>query len=201
MPLRIPVAHDFSCPWCWIGFQQVLLLQDEFDVAFEWLSYELMPENLPWDPPSPRPEIDPRRPATPGRLALAYAASGVEVPTVPRPRQMRTHNALESVEWTKEHADPDSWVGTLYRSHWEDGQDINELDVLARLARREGLDSEAMMNAVNDRAYDHLIVKFDDNAYQTGVFNVPTFFIAGERYAEQPIAVLRRAIAEAMTAV
>ena len=35
MSLIIPVAHDFICPWCWVGLLQVNRLKEEFPVDFE----------------------------------------------------------------------------------------------------------------------------------------------------------------------
>jgi hypothetical protein len=41
-------------------------------------------------------------------------------------------------------------------------------------------------------------VGFDDPAYASGVYNVPTFFIGEERYAEQPLTVLKKAVRGAL---
>lgn len=200
MPTLIAVAHDYICPWCWIGLLQIKALKEEFDVEFDYLSYELMPEELPWDPPTPpapEPPQPENKPKTPSRLALAYAAQGIEPPTVKRPRRMRSHNALEATEYAKTEGKADAFVERLYRALWEEGREINNPDVLAELA--EGLldDVPAMLKAVETKQFDSQIVKFDDESYAKGVYNVPTYFIGGVRYAEEPLITIRKALREA----
>src|SRR5512135_1438127 len=102
-PLVIPVAHDFTCPWCWIGLFQAKRLMAEFGVEIEWRGHELMPEELEW--PAPRtPTPEPlNRPATLSRFEFLTLMDGVQVPPVERPKRMRVHAALEAVEFMKEH--------------------------------------------------------------------------------------------------
>jgi len=52
MSVTLPIAHDFICPWCWVGLLQALKLKKEFGVALEWKGYELWPEELAWPVPS-----------------------------------------------------------------------------------------------------------------------------------------------------
>jgi len=51
-----------------------------------------------------------------------------------------------------------------------------------------------LVKAIAERSYQHNIIGFDDPAHATGVYNVPTFFIGGDRYAEQPYSVIRKAV-------
>lgn len=193
MAITIPVAHDYICPWCYIGLFQAKRLREEFGVRIEWLSYELMPDHLPWPDPKPTKETHPNRPATPTRLDLALAAADLELPAVERPKRMRSHNALEATEHAKELGQADAFVERLYRAFWEEGLEINHPDILADLARPL-FDPEPMLSAIAERKYSERIVPFDDDAYSKGVFNVPTFFIGGERYAEQPYRTLAEAV-------
>jgi predicted DsbA family dithiol-disulfide isomerase len=197
MSLVIPVAHDYICPWCWIAFVQSQRFEREQGVSFDWLGYELMPENLPWGTSTPAPEPDPRRPLTPTRMQLAYAASGMEAPTVVRPKQMRSHNALEATEHAKTHGVQDIFVDRMYRAYWEEGRPISDLDVIRELGT-DLMDGDELVLAVQEKRYNDKIVPFDDEAYAAGIFNVPTFFIGGEKYAEQPYAVLERALLNAL---
>jgi predicted DsbA family dithiol-disulfide isomerase len=194
--MTIPVAHDFTCPWCWIALFQVQELKREFPgLAFEWLGYELYPEEIPWPEPSaPLPAVESNRPKTPSRIELAYAAQGMEKPTAIRPKRMRIHNAHVAVEFAKTLGDPEPLIEKLYRAYWEDGRAIGEIDTLRELA--EGLipDIDEMVSAIQDRRFADNMVGFDEPAYAKGVYYVPTYWIGGERYAEQPIQVLRAAL-------
>lgn len=190
----ITVAHDIICPWCWIALHQVERLEAEFPVEVEWLGYELMPENLEWGPDSPDPEVDPRRAPTPSRLRLAYAAQGMEPPTAVRPRQMRSHNVLQALEHAKTTGEFKALNSRLYRALWEEGQEVNSLAVLRRLAEGTIADPDALIAQVEARAYTSKIVPFDDDAYAAGIFNVPTYMFGGRKLAEQPYVVLRKEV-------
>src|SRR4051812_3806575 len=124
--MTVPVAHDFICPWCWIGIFQAKRLKSDFGVELDWLAYELFPDELEW--PTPNPSSEPTntsKPKTPTRMDLAWAAEQMEAPTVTRPKQMRTHNAHEAVEYAKTEGVADEFVEKLYRALWEEGKEIN----------------------------------------------------------------------------
>src|SRR3954463_9870853 len=106
-PLVIPVAHDFNCGWCWVGLLQIKRLKEEFGVKFDWLSYELQPEDLPW-PDSPPQTLIQNKPGTQTRFQFQLMLHDMEQPRGPRPKKMRTHNAHEAVEYLKSTgAEPD----------------------------------------------------------------------------------------------
>lgn len=195
----IPVAHDFNCPWCWIGYFQAFQLKEEFGVELEWLAYELYPESMEWpEPPPPVPSLQPNRPPVPTRLELAYAAQGMDKPTVDRPKRMRTHVAHEAMELAKVHGVADELVRVLYPAYWEQGQNLSDPEVVIALAAGL-LDSTELREVIETRRYADLIVGFNLPAYETGVYNVPTFFIGGERYAEESYRTLQRALRSVQT--
>ena len=102
-------------------------------------------------------------------------------------RSMRSHNSHEAVEFAKDKGVADETVEILYRAYWERGEVINDAAVLAKLLGGI-LDSSEMLSAVHDRRYADRIIPFYEEAYASGVYYVPTFFIGGEELAEQPIA-------------
>ncbi|HEY0868362.1 MAG TPA: dihydrofolate reductase family protein [Fimbriimonas sp.] len=195
MKVKIPVAHDFTCPWCWVGLFQARKLQKEFGVEIEWLGYELWPESLGW-PELRAKEENPNRPKTPSRLDLQLWVEQVEIPKVERPKSMRIHDALEAVEYAKTEGTDDALVEALYRAYWEHGLEIGKVDVILQVASGIVRDLGALKDAVENRRFDSLIVPFDKPAYRTGVYNVPTFFVGEDRIAEQPYAVIRRKVSE-----
>lgn len=193
MPLVIPVAHDFSCEWCYLAIFQVPLLKAEFGVAFDWIGYELQPEGLPWPEAKATPPPPPDKPKTPSRYKLACAAQGVEFPKIERPKRLMTFNAHVAAEFVKDQTDPFPFIERVYRAYWEQGRNVNEPDVLVELG--QGIvETDELKAAIAERRNYDRVVKFDDEAYANGVYNVPTYWIGGERYAEQPLIVLRKAL-------
>jgi predicted DsbA family dithiol-disulfide isomerase len=199
MSLTIPVAHDFICPWCWVALFQVKRLEEEFGVKFDWVGYELFPEELEWpDWPAPVPPPA-NKPPVPSRLDFILIADDVKIPKVERPPKMRTYFAHQAVEYAKTEGVASEMVEKLYRGLWEDGQNINDVDVLLKLGQGIIKDANAYEMAIRERTFRDKIVGFDNEAYSKGVYNVPTYFIGEERYAEQPYAVLRDVVSIAVT--
>ncbi len=190
MALKIPVAHDFICPWCWVGIKQARRLQDEEGVEIDWLAYELFPEELEWPDYASAPE-NPNKPPTLTRFQFLLELEEMTMPPVERPKKMRTHNAHEAVEYAKSCGDPFDFVEALYEAYWLKGIDINNPDYLLTLGKAYNLDPSELAAAIETKAFSANIVGFDDPAYAKGVYNVPTFFIGGDRWAEQPYRVLQ----------
>jgi riboflavin biosynthesis pyrimidine reductase/predicted DsbA family dithiol-disulfide isomerase len=193
MPVTIPVAHDFNCEWCWIGLHQIRRLKQELDVEIEWLPYELYPAELGWPEPKCAAEEPPNKPKKPTRFELALAAAGMEMPPE-WPKGLNTNAAHHAVEYAKRDGVADELVDRIYNAVWRHGLDVGDTRVLAILARGLVKDVFEMMNAIEEKRYADRIVLFDEPAYASGVYNLPTFFIGGKRYAEQPYEVLRRAV-------
>ena len=126
-------------------------------------------------------------------MELAYAAQGMDPPTAVRPKQMRSHNVLEACELAKAHGLGMEVVETLYRAYWEQGQNVNEPSVLVELCAKY-LSMTELMSTLEESRFQDKIVKFDDDAYAAGVYNVPTFVIDGAKYAEQPYSALSKAV-------
>ncbi len=117
------------------------------------------------------------------------------MPKAERPKKMRTHYAHEAVEYVKaEGGDVDGFIEALYRAYWERGEEINNPEVLRKLAAGHVKNPDDLVTAIQERRFKDRIVGFDDDAHRHGVWNVPTFFIAGERLAEQPYGALERAV-------
>src|SRR5689334_5368742 len=116
MPLKVAIAHDFTCPWCWVALFQAKRLQAEYGIEIDWRGYELWPEELDW--PEARPAgIIPGRPPVPSRLDFLLMLEGLELPKVERPKRMRVHAALEAVEAVRDRGgDVDGFVESVYRA-------------------------------------------------------------------------------------
>lgn len=198
--MTIRIAHDFTCPWCWIALHQTHHLKAEFpELNFDWVGYELWPESIAWPEPGEKPEENPNRAKTPSRLDLAYDASGISKPTIERPKRMRIHAALEAVEFARESGADRELIEAFYRALYEEGKAIGEPQVIAEIAQGIVPNVPEMLEAIQERRYADRIVPFDEDAHSAGVYNVPTFFIDGARYAEQPTRVLREAIRQALS--
>lgn len=197
--MKITIAHDPLCPWCWIAVKQVAALTTEFpEVEFDWQGYELFPEPMEFlVSAGSKPDESTNKPKTPSRLQLAYAAQNMVAPIAKRPSNMRTHLALVALEVAKAAGKFDSANNAIYSSYWGEGKNIGDRATLIEIL--SGIVSAGDLNSAWDSGqFDYKIVPFDDPAHEQGIWNVPTYIINGERYAEEPIMVLREKIAAAL---
>ena len=66
------IAHDYLCPWCWIGLFQAKRLKEEFpNLRQDWRGFELLPESLG---PIPDYKPQPKDPNAPSRIDLSTRA-------------------------------------------------------------------------------------------------------------------------------
>ena len=187
---RLTVAHDYICPWCYIGWFQSLRLKKEFPaLTFEWKGFELLPEGLPYTPKPPDPDAD-LKPRTPSRLELLEAADGIKVPARSGPLS-NSRLALEGAEFAAAQSKADAYHDAVYRAYWRDDRDISDKAVLTEIAESVGLDIGKFLEALEKRTFRNAIVEYDEPAHQAGVWNVPTWMFPEAWVAEQPYSLLR----------
>jgi predicted DsbA family dithiol-disulfide isomerase len=190
-PLTVTIAHDYLCPWCWVGYFHARRLKDEFPhIQQVWVGYELIPEELG---PLPDYKPKPRDPEHPTRLEVFAESEGIAIPENRSIGVIRTHSALEGAEWFKENAPGrfDDYNGAVYRAFWERSVDISDLSTLTEIAVEAGADENAFREAVESKRYHDRIVRFDADANARDITHVPTFIFRGERCAEAPYSTIR----------
>lgn len=192
MAIIIPVAFDFTCPQVYVGWKLGQRLQQEFDVEFDWLPYELWPEEIPW--PLPRPE-PPGKPVLPSRFDLQLLADDIERPRAAdsRPKKLRVHLAMEGTAFVRDQypSKLQEFVDVMMSAYWEDGKRIDDLGVILSVAG----EMPGLRDALECRSYRDQVVRFDAAAYKSGVFHVPTFWIGEKRLAEPTYAQLKETVA------
>lgn len=189
MPV-LTVAHDFICPWCWVGRVQAKRLKAEFpQIEFIWKGYELLPEGLPY--PASAPDPNPvKKPRIPSRFDLLLTADGLTLPK--RTGHLSNSRlALEGVEFAAEAGLAERYLDAVYHAYWEEDRNIADKAVLTEVAESIGLDIADFNLALERRTYRDRIVEFDDPSHAAGVWNVPTWMFHEEWIAEQPYSVLR----------
>ena len=189
--LSVTIAHDYLCPWCWVGYFHALRLKEEFPkIEQNWIGAELLPEELG---PLPDYKPRPRDRENPTRFDLFTDSEGVVIPDSRTIGIIRTHYALEGAEWFKEHAPDrfDDYNGAVYRGFWQHSVDISNLATLTEIARDNGADANAFYEAIEAKQYHDKIIRFDDDAYAADITHVPTFAFRGERCAEAPYSTIQ----------
>lgn len=194
---QLTVAHDYICPWCWVGRRQAKRLRADFPtLTFDWKGYELLPEGLPYTPKPPEPNAD-KKPRVPSRFDLILAADELILPK--RTNELSNSRlALEGAEFAAENGKAEEYHDAVYHAYWEEDRDISDRAVLTEIAGAVGLDIGEFNTALERRTYRDRVVEYDEPAYAAGVYNVPTWMFPNEWVAEQPYSVLVKLTAEFM---
>ena len=148
--MHIDIVADVTCPWCFIGkrrLERALALRPDLTATLSWRAFELNPD-LPSDGISRELYISTRfgnsRPAE--RLYAAVSAAGrAEGIEFVFERIRRTPNTLRAhrlIHLAGAKGAADRVVETLFRAYFLKGLDIGDIDTLAKLATRAGLDQE-----------------------------------------------------------
>jgi predicted DsbA family dithiol-disulfide isomerase len=181
------LAHDYICPWSYVGWHHARRLRDEFGVDFDWHGFELIPPDMEFNPsPPPAAPVDPNEPPPrpTGRFGRYVEGEGIAM-RFPLPPFTRSHCALLGAEFARAADRFDAYNDAVYRAYWDEHQDIADLDVLRNLAQNAGLDPGAFAASIESEQYADRIVPFDDPAYAIGIRHIPTFiFGAEEQMAE-----------------
>jgi len=143
--LRVEIASDVVCPWCYIGkrrFEKALkLLEGQFDVKTRWLPFQLNP-GMPKEG-MPRAEY---RKAKFGSLersreldARVIAEGKSEGIDFAFDRIERTPNTSEAHKLIALAENQGPVVDALFRAYFEEAKDIGDPKVLAGIAAQCGV--------------------------------------------------------------
>ncbi|MCD5420395.1 DsbA family oxidoreductase [Rhodococcus pyridinivorans] len=214
----LPTAHieiwsDIACPWCYIGKRRFAEALESFDdrdrIEVTWRSYQLSP-----DTPVGRrvPEVEALvamkgMPAEQVRQMFAQVSDtaadvGLEI-DFDNVVAANTFDAHRLVHLAGDKRD--EVLEALFRAHFVDGEVIDDVDVLVKVAAEVGLDPESTRAALDDddpageAAADAVTADLFD-ARRIGVQGVP-FFVANRAVAvsgAQPVDVFRQFLRRAV---
>jgi len=145
------------------------LVKSEPRVEVIWRAFELRPE--------PVPTLDPKG----DYLQRAWTTS--VYPLAERlgitmrlpPVQPRTRLAHEAAHWARSLEQFDVYHQELFRSFFERGEDIGEVEVLTSLASKLGLDDASLQQALKTREFEKSVLQDEADAKTLGVSGVPAF--------------------------
>ena len=203
-PLKIEIASDVICPWCYIGkrrFEKALaLLGGEADVELVWLPFQLNPE-MPREGMA-RAEYRARKFGSAERargLDARVAAEGRgEGIAFAFDRIERTPNTLAAhrlIDVAQKEGRGDAVVDSLFRAYFEQARDIGDAGVLQEIAAACGV--AGWPAAADEKA----VAALEASVRGLGISAVPTFILArrfgvsGAHPPESLAAAMREAIA------
>jgi predicted DsbA family dithiol-disulfide isomerase len=169
---------DYICPFCYVGFETMRRLKHEFDILLEWRGFQIHPD---W-PAEGIPAAQARetgdaasRVALWERISAMAEAVGFSI----KPPAVLTNSraALAATEFARESGRDEALEERIYRAYFNDGVNIGDAQIVARLAGEAGLDAVEVADAIKSPKYEMRLKNNSLAAHQRGVSGVPTFFI------------------------
>lgn len=170
-------------------------MQEKYDVEVEWKGFEL-------NPGTPRGGVSLDR-VFPGRAEQMRAqvqqfARGFGVSLQTPPHLANTRRVLAVTEWARDQGRFEAFRDAAMRAQWQRGENLEDADVLARLAEEAGLPGEGARGAMDAPEYQARVDAVQREGQREGVRGIPTCFIGDVRVVGcQPYEVFEQAARQA----
>ena len=179
--MEILFISDYVCPYCLVAKEALKQALETMglEARITWQPYELTPE--------PRDRVDTyhdeKRKANYRILVEPCARLGLAMKLPPKviPRPY-TRLAFEGWYYAREKGRGEEYNDLVYRAYFIEEQDIGQIQVLAELARRAGLDGADFTAALKKGTYAQMekeAVEYARNVLKPN--GVPTMYINGEK--------------------
>jgi predicted DsbA family dithiol-disulfide isomerase len=207
--MKIEIWSDVACPWCFIGKRRFESALENFEhkdeVEVQWRSYQLDPtlpehyhgsetEYLSEIKGMPQQQVRQMFEHVTAQAAgegLAYDFDKIVV--------ANSFMAHRFMHLAKEHGRMDAAKEALLSGHFEHGEDIGDIDYLARTGVVLGLDEAEVRETLASDKYSAEVRADIAEARALGVNGVP-FFVLDRKYGisgAQPAEVFGRALQQA----
>lgn len=178
MTIKIKAYSDFICPFCFLGKGPLDEIAKEKDVEVEWMPFELRPSPYskidPWKEPDKLGSWDSFILPTAKKLGIEMRLPRVS----PHPY---THLAFEAYQYAKEQGKGNEYHHRVFTAFFQEEQNIEDIDVLTKLAGEVGLDMDECREALVTRKYKEVHQKLLKHAYEEAqIMAVPTLVIGDE---------------------
>lgn len=207
-PVTVDLWSDIVCPWCYVGRQHLLeaigRLGMRDDVRILHHAYQLDPGR---EHSEPLPDwlskkFGDQHPQMTARLAAVAKSVGLTL-DFERGIAANTRLGHRLVHLAGRLGRGDEVLERLMRAHFEEGLDVADKGVVARLAAEIGLPEDAVRSVLDGDTFDEEVQADIDVARELGIGGVP-FFVFNRRFAvsgAQPIDVFEAALRKAQEPV
>ena len=180
-PLRIDIVSDVMCPWCIIGYRQLVQALEATGTAHEiqWHPFELNPD-MPPEGQNLREHITEKYGATPeqsaqnrDQMSKLGTELGFDFSFTDGTRMHNTFKTHQLLHWADTQERKHDLKMALFTAHFTDGRNLSDDTVLADVAGEIGLDRAEALAVLSDQRFA-LLVREEQNFWiQQGISGVP----------------------------
>lgn len=186
--IKLDILSDPICPWCYIGkrnLDRALEARPDHPFAIEWHPFQLNPD-MPRDGMDRRAYLEQKFGGPENavnvyaRIAKAASGVGLDLNLEGIARTPNTIDAHRLIHWAGLEGRQTAAVSSLFRSYFEDAQDIGSQEVLLDIADKIGMDRAMTERLFQSDADVDDIETRDRHGRERGVTGVPTFVVASQ---------------------
>lgn len=189
-PLKVDIVSDVVCPWCIIGYLQLQralsLAAGDFDLSIQWHPFELNPD-MPSAGQDLRQHLAMKYGTTPqqsqaARERLRQLGDSLGFRFVYRDdmRMVNTFRAHQLLHWAREQGRQTELKLRLFKAFFTDGEDVNDPEVLARLAGQAGLPAVQARDVLESGQYAESVRAAQRQWREREIYAVPAFIFDGK---------------------
>lgn len=179
--LRIDIVSDVMCPWCIIGYRQLVLALQATGTAHEvhWHPFELNPD-MPKEGQNLREHIVEKYGSTPEQseqsrqqMTRLGVDLGFDFQFTDDTRMHNTFQAHQMLHWADQQGRKSDLKLALFGAHFTQGRDLSDAAVLAEVAGDIGLDPSEALAVLADQRFASEVRQEQNFWIQQGIRGVP----------------------------
>lgn len=180
-PLRIDIVSDVMCPWCIIGYRQLVTALEASDVDHDihWHPFELNP-NMPPEGQDIGEHLAEKYGTTPEQSAANRAMMtargkelGFEFNFADGFRMHNTFNSHQLLHWADGLGRKNDLKQALFTAHFTHGRNLSDDKVLVEIAGEIGLNRTEAAAVLVDQIFATVVRKEQQFWMQQGISGVP----------------------------
>lgn len=180
-PLRIDIVSDVMCPWCIIGYRQLVTALEATGTEHEihWHPFELNPE-MPAEGQNVREHLTEKYGSTSEdseqsrkQLTVLGTELGFDFRFTEDMRMHNTFNAHQLIHWADTQGREHDMKQALFTAHFTDVRDLSDIHVLADVAAETGLDRSEALEVLKDQRFASEVRQMQKFWLEKGIRGVP----------------------------
>jgi predicted DsbA family dithiol-disulfide isomerase len=190
--MKVEIWSDVVCPFCYIGKRKFENALAQFgprgEVQVEWKSFQLTPDFVPTPGESIHASLAKKKgvPEAEGRRMNDYMTQAAKEVGLDyqfdKAIPANTFLAHQLIHFAAHNGQQGAMKERLFAAYYLEGQNLNDVDTLVKLAAEIGLDADAARQALAAGTYANEVRRDEYEAQQIGVRGVP-FFVFDDKYA------------------